>query len=108
LSGTAQLLDVGVELAKFGGGATMHRVQCSDSLLELVCHNETAPPAVGGGIPGAVELRYLTLIISNLDEVLAECADACLPVVVPATDLRPGVSSGSDSDANWIEFVEGS
>jgi catechol 2,3-dioxygenase-like lactoylglutathione lyase family enzyme len=93
-----------------GGGGTMHRVQCGDSLLKLVCFNETPPSAVGGGIPGALGFRYLTLTISNLDEILAECADADVPVIIPATDLRPGVRIGivSDPDGNWIEFLEAS
>ena len=91
-----------------GGGGTMHRVQCGDTLLKLVRFDETPPPAVGGGIPGALGFRYLTLIVSNLDEVLAECADADVTIVTPATELRPGVRIGivEDPDGNWVEFVE--
>ena len=91
-----------------GGGGTMHRVQCGDTLLKLVRFDETPPPAVGGGIPGALGFRYLTLIVSNLDEILAECADADVTIVTPATELRPGVRIGivEDPDGNWVEFVE--
>lgn len=91
-----------------GGGGTMHRVQCGDSLLKLVAFDETPPAAVGGGIAGALGLRYLTLIVSNLDEVLASCVEADVPVVTPATDLRPGVRIGivKDPDGNLVEFVE--
>lgn len=91
-----------------GGGGTMHRVQCGDSLLKLVAFNETPPPAAPGGIPGALGFRYVTLIVSNLDEILASCEDASVTVVMPATDLRPGIRVGivEDPDGNWVEFVE--
>lgn len=91
-----------------GGGGTMHRVQCGDSLLKLVVFDETPPAASGGGIPGALGLRYLTLIVSNLDEVLALCVGADVTVVAPAIDLRPGIRIGivEDPDGNLVEFVE--
>ena len=91
-----------------GGGGTMHRVQCGDSLLKLVAFDETPPAAVGGGIAGALGLRYLTLIVSNLDEILASCAEADVSIVTPATDLRPGIRIAivEDPDRNWVEFVE--
>ena len=91
-----------------GGGGTMHRVQCGDWLLKLVAFDETPPAASGGGIPGALGLRYLTLIVSNLDEILASCAEANVSIITPATDLRPGIRIGivEDPDRNWVEFVE--
>ena len=91
-----------------GGGGTMHRVQCGDSLLKLVAFDSTPPAAVGGGIPGALGFRYLTLIVSNLDDILASCSAADVPIVTPATDLRPGIRIGivEDPDRNWVEFVE--
>ena len=70
-----------------GGGGTMHRVQCGDWLLKLVAFDETPPAASGGGIPGALGLRYLTLIVSNLDEVLALCVGADVTVVAPTAPI---------------------
>jgi glyoxylase I family protein len=91
-----------------GGGGTMHRVQCGDTLLKLVRFDTTPPPAVGGGMAGALGYRYLTMIVSNLDEIMQELADSGVPVAVPVTDLRPGVRIGmvEDPDGNWVEFVE--
>ena len=91
-----------------GGGGTLHRVQCGDSLLKLVCFDETPAPAVGGGVPGALGYRYLTLIVSNLDEILASCTAADVTIVTPATDLGPDIRIGivEDPDGNWVEFVE--
>lgn len=91
-----------------GGTGTMHRVQCGDSLLKLVCYETRPPAAAGGGIQGALGYRYLTLLVSNLDEMMQECADAGVTVAVPITDLRPGVRIGmvEDPDGHWVEFVE--
>lgn len=93
-----------------GGGGTMHRVQCGDTLLKLVCFETTRPPATPGGIPGGLGYRYITMIVSNLDAIMQELADAGVVVAVPVTDLRPGVRIGivEDPDGNWVEFVENS
>jgi glyoxylase I family protein len=91
-----------------GGTGTMHRIQCGDTLLKLVRFDTTPPAAAGGGIPGALGYRYLTMIVSNLDEIMRELADADVTVAVPVTDLRPGVRIGmvEDPDGNRVEFVE--
>ena len=91
-----------------GGGGTMHRVQCGDSLLKLVSYDTTPPPAAGAGINGALGYRYLTMIVSNLEEIMQQCRDAGVPVAVPVTEVRPGVTIGivEDPDGNWVEFVE--
>ena len=44
-----------------GGGGTMHRVQCGDSLLKLVAFDETPPAAAPGGI-SADELRQFAYL----------------------------------------------
>ncbi len=91
-----------------GGGGTMHRLQCGDSLLKLVNLTDNPPPSPGGGIPGALGLRYLTLVISNLDEMVDACEAAGTPIVVPVTQIRAGVRilMIEDPDGNWVEFVE--
>ncbi len=91
-----------------GGGGTMHRVQCGESLLKLVCLDAAPPAAAGGGIPGALGYRYVTLIVSNLDDIMQACADADVTVAVPVNEIRTGVRIGivEDPDGNWVEFVE--
>lgn len=91
-----------------GGGGTMHRVQCGDSLLKLIALTDTPPAAPGGGIPGALGFRYLTLIVSNLDEIAEQSTEAGVTVAVPVTTIREGVRIMivEDPDGNWVEFVE--
>lgn len=93
-----------------GGGGTMHRVQCGDSLLKLVKLTENPPASPGGGIPGALGFRYLTLVISNLDDMASACEAADASIVVPVTQIREGVRIMmlEDPDGNWVEFVENS
>jgi len=91
-----------------GGVGTMHRVQCGDALLKLVCFDSTPPGAALGGIPGALGYRYMTMIVSNLDDIMGECADAGVNVAVPVSQIREGVRIGivEDPDGNLVEFVE--
>jgi len=76
--------------------------------LKLVAFDTTPPTAVGGGIPGALGLRYLTMYVSNLDEMVAACEAADVPVLIPATVIRAGVKIAivADPDGNSVEFVE--
>ena len=92
----------------FPGGGTMYRLWCGDSLIKLVVPAE-APPAkaVAGPIAAASGYRYWTMRVSNLEEIMAICADAGAKVVVPVTEVRPGATIGmvEDPDGNWVEFV---
>ncbi len=93
-----------------GGGGTMHRLQCGDTLLKLA--NLTTPPAGdgSGGVTAANGLRYFTMIVTNLAEIMAECEAAGVPIAVGITEVRPGVTIGmvEDPDGNWVEFVQNS
>ncbi len=90
------------------GGGTMHRVQCGDSLLKLVKLNEDPPADGGGGIAGGQGYRYLTLTVSNIEDIAATCSDNDVPIAVPVTTIRDGVSilMVEDPDGNWVEFVQ--
>ena len=90
-----------------GGGAVMHRLQCGDTVLKLVNIEATPPAGPGGGLTGATGIRYFTMIVDNLDEIVAECEAAGVKVVVPISEARPGVTIAivTDPDGNWVEFV---
>ena len=90
------------------GGGTMHRLNCGDTLLKLVKLTTTPEHRGDGGIAGATGMRYFTMIVSNLTEIIAACEEAGATIAVPVTEVRPGVSIGmvEDPDGNWVEFVE--
>ena len=91
-----------------GGGGTMHRLRCGDSLVKLVKFDAVpeaaAPP---GGIDAATGMRYVTLHVTNLDELVGQCKEAGVKVAVPVTEVRAGVRIAMvrDPDGNLVEFV---
>jgi catechol 2,3-dioxygenase-like lactoylglutathione lyase family enzyme len=89
------------------GGGTMHRINCGDTLLKLVKLDENPAGDGSGGLGAATGFRYLTLIVANLDEIMAQCEEAGVTVVVPITEVRAGVTIGmvEDPDGNIVEFV---
>ena len=91
------------------GGALMHRLMCGTTLVKLLRHavipDAANPP---GGLAKATGIRYFTLTVKNLAEVLDECDAAGFKVVWKKREIRPGVSVGmvEDPDGNWVEFLE--
>ncbi len=92
-----------------GGGGTMHRLRCGDTLVKLVKYDEVPQhrPETGG-IPGATGYRYFTIHMQNLEAVLAEVVAAGVTVSVPVTEVRPGVTIAmvEDPDGNIVEFLQ--
>ena len=91
-------------------GGSMHRLAAGTSVIKIVCLRNTpsasAPP---GGIQGATGYRYWTITVSNLPELVAACEAGGHKVVVPVTELRPGITIAivEDPDGNWVEFLQG-
>lgn len=90
-------------------GGTMHRLLCGTSTIKLVTPKK-APPAIAppGGIQGATGYRYWTISVSDLAELVGRCEAAGVNVVVPITELRPGITIAivEDPDGNWVEFLQ--
>jgi len=76
----------------FPGIGLVRRLRCGDSIFRILVL-EKAPPhfASVSGFASQTGLRYLTLTISNLEEVVAAARAAGYPVPVPPRALRPGV-----------------
>jgi catechol 2,3-dioxygenase-like lactoylglutathione lyase family enzyme len=93
-----------------GGGGTMHRMMCGDSMIKLVKYDTDPPVGPSGGLTGATGMRYFTMQVTNLEEMMTACEEAGVPIAVPASEIRPGVSIGmvEDPDGNWVEFVQSS
>jgi catechol 2,3-dioxygenase-like lactoylglutathione lyase family enzyme len=89
-------------------GMTMERLMCGTTMVKLVVPEKmpeaSAPP---GGIMGARGIRYWTVTVTNLDEVLAACVGKGYKVAVPRRTARPGLDIGivEDPDGNWVEFI---
>ena len=95
------------EMPMPGGAGLMHQLACGDSIIKLVVTDKAREKAPPGGIPGGTGYRYWTLTVSNLAELVSDTAAAGHKVVVPAREIRPGVSIAivEDPDGNWVEFL---
>lgn len=92
-----------------GGGGTMHRLRCGESLIKLVKFD--AVPEDGaprGGVDAATGFRYMTMHVTNLEALVAACKDAKVKVAVPIREIRAGVRIAivTDPDGNLVEFVQ--
>jgi glyoxylase I family protein len=92
-------------------GGAMRRLRCGTSLVKIVAP-ERAPQASAppGGIQGATGYRYWTISVGNLSDVVNACGTAGRKVIVPITELRPGITIAivEDPDGNWVEFLDAS
>ena len=90
-------------------GGTMHRLKVGESILKIVqLDKPPAADAVPGGIPAATGIRYFTLHISNLQDVVDGSEQGGYKIVVPIKSIRPGVSIAivKDPDGNWLELLQ--
>ena len=93
----------------FPMGGVMHRLWCGESLIKIVVPDpgpEKFPEKQG--IIGAFGYRYWTMIVENLEEIMADCEAYGSKIITPITTIRPGVTIGivSDPEGNLVEFVE--
>lgn len=95
----------------FPGGGAMHRFKAGDSIVKVIeLEPEPEAHAPAGGIRGATGYRYWTLHVENLEECVERVGAAGYRIMVPAREIRPGVSIAivADPDGNWVEFLENS
>ncbi len=92
-----------------GGAGRQYRLRCGESLVKLLALPEPPASGPGGGLRGAGGYRYLTLFVSNLEEVVegarvAGYRVAMEPQVSPIFPNR--IAFLEDPDGNWVEFFE--
>ena len=90
-------------------GTVMHRLTCGQTTLKLLQHQKTPNSAAAPeGITGATGIRYFTISVTNLAEMLTHCAAAGVPIPVGQTEIRPGVQIAmlEDPEGNWVELLE--
>ncbi len=91
-----------------GGGGTMHRLQCGDSVIKLVNFDETPALGLAGGPAAGTGIRYLTITVSNLHDAVAAAEAAGVTVALGPTVVREGVTISmlEDPDGNWVELLQ--
>lgn len=96
------------EIAMPGIGR-IRRYAVGESTLRLF-QPEQAPAAESSraGFASQTGIRYLTLAVANLEEVVATVRDAGYPVPVPPRELRPGVrvAQVEDGEGNTLELMQ--
>jgi catechol 2,3-dioxygenase-like lactoylglutathione lyase family enzyme len=98
------LTKVGVTEASTG---TMHRLRFGTSDVKLI--DPTHRPGSGPiGIDQQLGFRYLTFVVTNLDEVIQRLEAAHIAFTRPKTTIRPGttIAMVQDPDGNIVECVE--
>jgi catechol 2,3-dioxygenase-like lactoylglutathione lyase family enzyme len=95
--------------APFSKTTTLHFLKAGTGSIKLWEVTEPpAPVAKGWPLEAAPGFRYVTLSISNLDEVMAEAEAGSVKVRVPATEIMPGVRIAilADPDGNAVELLD--
>jgi len=92
----------------FPGVGTVNRLAVGESTLRIFAPDKELPAAntPNDSIYAAPGIRYLTLVMSNLDEVVDACREFGVNISRPVTEVRPGVFATTiqDPDGNWIEM----
>ena len=105
-----QMLGLALEsVIPMPSGGTMHRLRVGESILKIVqLDKQPAADGVPGGIPAATGIRYFTLHISNLQNVIDGFDQGGYKIVVPIKTIRSGVSIAivEDPDGNWLELLQ--
>lgn len=96
--------DPDVTIPNYG---TIHKFNCGNSVLRIMVPVTAPEKVAGGSFMSRDGLRYITLNIDNLEEVVKACKDFGCAVPVDIRDLRPGVRCAQvqDPDGNHVEFI---
>jgi glyoxylase I family protein len=91
----------------FPGNRTMHRIQIGDSVLKLMEYHDGAPPAGPRGREAQAGIRYFTIAVRNLPEVVKDLEAKGHTFVVPLRESRPGVwiAMLEDPEGNTVELL---
>ena len=89
------------------GLGTLHRLQYCNSDVKLLVPkkaNQSGPE----GLQDQEGIRYFTMVISNIKEVVTKLTEENVPFEIPLTEIRPGttIAMVRDPAGNVLEFVE--
>lgn len=89
-------------------GTHMWRFAAGGSVVKLLEHVPTPAESNPAGEIAATGLRYLSLFVANLDELVAECKAYGCVIAIPVTEFRPGAKFAfvEDPEGNRIELLD--
>ncbi|MEM8892382.1 MAG: VOC family protein [Bacteroidota bacterium] len=90
------------------GKGRMVQLQHGTSLIKLVEMEQAPSQTSPSGLSSAFGYRYITLMISDMDEVMQKIEQADVPIALPLTTLGNGakIVMIEDPDGNVVEFVQ--
>jgi lactoylglutathione lyase len=90
------------------GVARMWRFQAGTSVVKLLRFHEEVTAANPPGEVNAAGYRYMSLFVSNIDDLVAEVAQFGGTVAIPVTEFQPGSRFAfvEDPEGNRIELLD--
>lgn len=87
-------------------GHHMWRFQAGKSVVKLLTKDPT--PTGSNPMGDATGMRYLSLFVSNLDELVGDIEEAGCTILVPVTEFQPGARFAfvRDPEGNQIELLD--
>jgi predicted enzyme related to lactoylglutathione lyase len=86
----------------------MWRFQAGKSVVKLLAQDPAPDAANPPGDVSATGFRYLSLYVSNLEEVVSDVQAAGCPIAIPITEFQPGARFAfvEDPEGNRIELLD--
>ncbi|MEM7132904.1 MAG: VOC family protein [Chloroflexota bacterium] len=90
------------------GKGRMVQLQHGHSLIKLVEMEQGPPEQHSSHIAARAGYRYMTLLVPNVDKLMAKLGEDELTVFIPVTELSHGtkIAMVEDPDGNIVEFVQ--
>lgn len=89
-------------------GAVIHRLDAGGATIKVMVPATAPPPPDRAGMLGGSGIRYLTMRVTDFDDVMGRVEAAGGTVVVSVRELEPGrrFAMIADPDGTPIEVVE--
>ena len=90
------------------GKGRMVQLKHGASLIKLVQMEEPPSQQSPAGLTSAFGHRYITLMVTDLDAVMAKIEQGAVPIALPLTELGNGarIVMVEDPEGNIVEFVQ--
>jgi lactoylglutathione lyase len=91
-----------------GEGRALHMFRVGDGVLKLWESTDVPAEVPAAEWEQLTGIRWVTFDVDEIDEAVARCVAAGVPVGMPVTEIRPGlrVANVSDPDGNRVELLD--